>query len=91
MFTEIRSQRNTSTAIRKNPEVFRLKKNHQNLDTYDYASYLCQYLYQTRGITGLSMGNIQNVLNGLKHISNIDKVPVTVPSNVNAEAIENIS
>ena len=43
------------------------------------------------GITGLSMGNIQNVLNGLKHISNIDKVPVTVPSNVNAEAIENIS
>ena len=89
MFTEIRSQRNTSTAIGKNPEVFRLKKNHQNLDTY--ASYLCQYLYQTKGITRLSMGNLQNVLNGLKHISTIDKVPVTVPSNVNAEAIENIS
>ena len=41
MFIEIRFQKNTSTALRKNAEVFRLKKNHQNLDTSDYASNLC--------------------------------------------------
>ena len=91
LFIEIRFQTNTSTAMRKNAEVFRLKKNHQNLDISDYASNLFQYLHQARGITGLSMGDLQNVLNCLQGISTIDKVPVAVPSNVNAEFIENIS
>ena len=65
MFIEIQFQKNTSPAMRKNAAVLRLKKNHQNLDTSDYSSNLCQYLDQARGITGLSMGNLQNVLNGL--------------------------
>ena len=81
--------------MRKNPAlyffspVFRLKKNHQNLDNSHYASNLCQYLDQAKGITGLSMGDLQNLLNGLQSIS--IKVPVAVPSNVNAEIIENTS
>ena len=62
MFIEIRFQKNTSTGMKKNAEVFRLKKNHQNIDTSDYASNLCQSLDQVRGITGLSMGHLQNVL-----------------------------
>ena len=72
--------------MRKNPalyffsQVFRLKKNHQNLDNSHYASNLCQYLDQAKGITGLSMGDLQNLLNGLQSIS--IKVPVAVPSNV---------
>ena len=39
---------------------------------------------------GVSMGNLQNVLNGLQGISTIGKVSVAVPSNLNAEVIENI-
>ena len=39
---------------------------------------------------GVSMGNLQNVLNGLQCISTIGKVSVAVPSNLNAEVIENI-
>ena len=90
MFIEIRFQKNTSTAMWKNVEVFKLKKNHQNLDASDYASNLCQYFDQARGITGLSIGDLPNVLNGLLGISIIwqSKVPVAVPSNVNAEVIE---
>ena len=37
------------------------------------------------------MGDLQNVLNGLLGISTNGKVPVAVPSNVNAEVIENMS
>ena len=58
MFIEIRFQKNTSTAMRKNAEVFRLKKNPQNLNTSDYVSNLCQYLHQARDITGLAMGDL---------------------------------
>ena len=91
MFIEIRFQKNTSACIRKNAEVFRLKKNHQNLDTSDYASNLFQYLDQARSIAGLLMGDLRNVLNGLQGISTTGKVSVAIPSNVNAEVIENMS
>ena len=37
------------------------------------------------------MDDLWNVLNGLQGISTIGKVPVAVPSNLNAEVIENIS
>ena len=90
MFIEIRFHKNTSTTMRKNAEVFRLKKNHQNIGTSDYASNLCQYLDQARDITRLSMGDLRNVLNGLQGISTIGKVSLAVPRNVNAEVIENM-
>ena len=41
MFIEIRFQKNTSTAMRKNTVVFRLKNNHQNLDTYLIMFQIC--------------------------------------------------
>ena len=37
------------------------------------------------------MGDLRNILNGLWGISTIDKVPLVVQSNVNAEVIENTS
>ena len=90
MFIEIRFHENTPTTMSKNAEVFRLKKNHQNIGTSDYALNLCQYLDQARDITGLSMGDLRNVLNGLQGISTIGKVSFAVPRNVNAEVIENM-
>ena len=37
------------------------------------------------------MGDLQNVLKGLQGISTIDRVPVSLPRNVNAEVIESTS
>ena len=49
MFMEIGFQKNTSAAMRKKAEMFRMEKNRQNLDISDYASNLYQYLDQARG------------------------------------------
>ena len=64
-----------STALKRDAEVFRLKKDHKNLDTSDYAANLCQYLDQSRGVTNLSMGDLRNVLNGLNSISVPEHIP----------------
>ena len=42
MFIEIRFQKNTSAAMRKDAEVFGLNKIYHNLNTIDYAANLCQ-------------------------------------------------
>ena len=56
IFIEIRFQKNTLTAMRKNARVFRLNKNYHTLDTSDKTSNLCRYLNPTMGITRLSVG-----------------------------------
>ena len=68
MYREIRFQRNSSTALKRDAKVFRLKGAHKNLDTSDYASNLCQYLDHSKGGSNLSMGDLRNVLNGLNSI-----------------------
>ena len=66
MFIEIKLQKNRSTATRKNAKTFRSKKNHQNLDTFDSSSNLCQYFYHAWVITGLSLGVLRSVFDDLQ-------------------------
>ena len=69
MYKEIRFQRNSSTSMKRDSAVFRLKSCHKNLDTSDYVANLCAYLDHSRGATKLSMGDLRNVLNGLNTLS----------------------
>ena len=41
MYKEIRFQRNSSTSMKRDSAVFRLKSCHKNLDTSDYATNVC--------------------------------------------------
>lgn len=65
--------------------------NRQKVDNSDYTSSLCQYFDQARSITGLSVSDLRNILNSVQGICAIDKAPVTVPKNANAEDIKNTS
>ena len=47
-----------------------LKKDGKNLSTSDYALNLSQYLNQAKSASNLSMGDLRNVLNGLKGSNN---------------------
>ena len=52
--------------------MFWLKRAHKNLKTLSYATQLCQYLDQTKGISSITMGDLRNVLNGLNSIAEVD-------------------
>lgn len=65
--------------------------NRQKVDNSDYTSSLCQYFDQARSITGLSVSDLRNILNSVQGICAIDKAPVTVQKNANAEDIKNTS
>lgn len=49
-----------------------MKRAHKNLNTLHYATQLCQYLDQTKGISSITMGDLRNVLNGLNSIAEVD-------------------
>ena len=72
MYCEVRFQRNSSTAMKKDAEVFQLKHAHKNFETIDYATNLCQYLDQTNSISSILMGDLRNVLNGCNSIVEVD-------------------
>ena len=72
MYRKVRFQRNSSTALKRDAVVFRLKCAHKNLETIDYATNLCKYLDQSKGVSTLSMGDLRNVLNGLNGIVDVD-------------------
>ena len=74
MYREVRFQRNSTTVMKRDAEVFPLKRVHKNLETIDYATNLCQYLDQTKGISSISMGDPRNVMNvnGLNSIAEVD-------------------
>ena len=72
MYRAVRFQRNSSTAMKRNAEVFRLKRLHKNHEKIDYATNMCQYLDQTRGISSISMDDLRNVLNGPNSIVEVD-------------------
>ena len=74
MYREVRFQRNSSTALKRDAVVFRLKCAHKNLETIDYATNLCKYIDQSKGVT-LSMGDLRNVSNGLNGIVDVDNTP----------------
>ena len=65
--------------------------NRQKVDNSDYTSSLCQYFDQARSITGLSVSDLRNILSSVQGICAIDKAPVTVQKNANAEDIKNTS
>lgn len=49
-----------------------MKRAHKNLKTLHYATQLCQYLDQAKGISSITMGDLRNVLNGLNSIAEVD-------------------
>ena len=77
MYREIQFQKNSSTGIKSDAAVFRLKRNHKNLDTSDYAANLCEYLNHARCSTKLSMCDLRNVLNGLNYSLPAPEISVT--------------
>ena len=75
MYREVRFPRNCSTAMKRDEEMFQLKPVHRNLETIDYATNLCQYLDQIKGISSIPTGDLRNVLNGLNSIVEVDTMP----------------
>lgn len=69
MYKEIRFQRNSSQALKKDAAVFRLKRNSRNLETCEYAANLSVYLDQSRSMTSLTLNDLRNVLTGLNSLS----------------------
>ena len=65
LYREIRFQRNSSQALKKDAAVFRLKRNSKNLETCEYAANLSVYLNQSRSMTTLTLSDLRNVLTGL--------------------------
>ena len=77
MYHEVRFQRNTSQALKKEAAVFRLKRDSRNLLTTEYASNLCHYLDQSRSVTNLTMCDLRNVLTGLNGVIGENRASVT--------------
>ena len=66
MYIEVRYARQTSLSLKESAKVFRLKKNGKNLDTMDYALNLSKYLETAKNNSTLTIGDLNNVLTGLK-------------------------
>ena len=77
MYIEVTFQKNTSKFLKKDNVIFLLKRIGKNLPMSDFVFNLCLYFDQLRCVSSLSMGDLRNVLNGLKS-STIDSVPQNV-------------
>ena len=68
LYREVRFQQNSSRTLIKDASVFRLKRQHKNLESTEYAANLCQFLNQSRNVSNLTMGDLSNVLTGLESL-----------------------
>ena len=66
MYIEVRYARESSLSIKKAASVFKLKSGGKNLSTEDYATNLKNYFDNAKSCNTLTMGDLKNVLNGLK-------------------------
>ena len=74
MYIEVRYARKTSLSLKESSPIFRLKSNHKNLRTEEYAANLCQYLDNARNVGTISVTDLKTALLGLNnlHVGNTD-------------------
>ena len=53
-------------SLKRTASVFRLKIGGKNLATDDYAANLCKYFDSAKACSTLTLGDLTNVLTGLK-------------------------
>ena len=59
-------QKKSSSYLKQTAAVFQLKSGGKNLTTEDYATNLCSYFDSAKSCSTLTMGDLNNVLTGLK-------------------------
>ena len=62
MYKEVRYARDTATMIPKNNDIFRLKRQYQNLTTKEYAVNLTVYLEKVAANTTASIDDFVNAV-----------------------------
>ena len=65
MKKEVKYDRMSCTTVKESHALFRLKKNHADLDAEEYADNLISYLDNARSIKSITLTDLNNVLHGL--------------------------
>ena len=66
LYLEVRYAKESSMSLKRTASVFRLKIGGKNLATDDYAANLCKYFDSAKACSTLTLGDLTNVLTGLK-------------------------
>ena len=72
MYKEVRYARMTSVSQKETAPAFRLRRSGKYLSADEYAENLCQYLDDAKGVSTLTLSDLNNVLNGLKGDSEVE-------------------
>ena len=67
LYTEVRYAKNSCISMKHSASVFRLKRNHSNLDAEEYASNLKQYLGDTRKKKNLTISDLSAALHKMNN------------------------
>ena len=65
LYNEVKYARLTSMSLKPSAPVFRLKRDHKNLSTDDYAANLKSYLNAARCCTTITIDDLNNVMCGI--------------------------
>lgn len=77
LYIEVRYARKTSQSLKESASVFRLKVAGKNLSTDDYATNLVRYFDSAKSCSSLTLGDLTNVIVGLKGLSNTKDAATT--------------
>jgi len=66
MYVEVRYAKESSSSLKRTAAVFKLKNGGQNLATEDYTTNLGKYFDSAKSCSTLTIGDLNNVLTGLK-------------------------
>ena len=79
LYNEVRYARLTSLSLKPIASVFRLKKNYQNLHSFEYGETLISYFGRVQSYTTLTTKDLNNILRGLL-LQQLDNEPETLTS-----------
>ncbi len=65
MYDEVKYARITCMSLKRTAAVFRLRRNHRNLSTEEYAENLISYLSTARCCSQITIGDLRNVMYGI--------------------------
>ena len=72
LYNEVRYARITCMSLKGTAAVFRLKRNHRNLSTEEYAENLISFLSNARLCKTITMANLTNIMHGIIGKSGIE-------------------